>query len=126
MKMNTSWIVVCVLVVGIIGMMVWYSSKPGEYDTFAQCIEDSGATFYGAFWCPHCQDQKKLFGKSAKKLPYVECSTPNGQGQTQVCIDAKVETYPTWRFKDGTEKTGVIALSDISELTSCPLTKDIN
>jgi hypothetical protein len=24
-------------------------------DDFAKCIKDSGAMFYGAFWCPHCQ-----------------------------------------------------------------------
>ena len=41
----------------------------GKYDEFAQCLKDKGATFYGAFWCPHCQAQKKLFGTSVKFLP---------------------------------------------------------
>jgi len=75
---------------------------PGKYDAFAQCLKDKGATFYGAFWCPHCQAQKKEFGSSVKFLPYVECSTPDANGQTQVCIDNKIESYPTWVLKDGT------------------------
>ena len=64
-------------------------NTPGEFDEFAQCLKNKGATFYGAFWCSHCQSQKELFGRSAKLLPYVECSNPNGQGQLQVCTDKK-------------------------------------
>ncbi|HEY4504811.1 MAG TPA: hypothetical protein VJI73_03495, partial [Candidatus Paceibacterota bacterium] len=40
------------------------TSGPGELDAFANCLKDRGAIFYGAFWCPHCANQKKLFGKS--------------------------------------------------------------
>jgi hypothetical protein len=96
------------------------TEKPGKFDTFAQCIRDSGAEFYGAFWCPHCQDQKKEFGTSAQYLPYVECSNPDNS-QTQVCIDKKIESYPTWRFKDGTEQTGKLSFEVLAEKTSCPL-----
>ncbi|MEK6827042.1 MAG: hypothetical protein AABX99_00990, partial [Nanoarchaeota archaeon] len=58
---------------------------PGKYDQFAQCLKDKGAVFYGAFWCSHCIAQKKLFGSSAKLLPYVECSTADASGQAQIC-----------------------------------------
>jgi len=40
-------------------------ASAGTYDTLAQCIADSGAKFYGAFWCPHCQNQKQAFGSAA-------------------------------------------------------------
>ncbi|MFA6024750.1 MAG: hypothetical protein WC777_06175 [Candidatus Gracilibacteria bacterium] len=91
------------------------------YDAFATCIAESDTTFYGAFWCPHCADQKKLFGDSADLLPYIECD-PNGKNaQTEVCNDEKIQSYPTWRFPDGSKKTGVVSLEDLSELTSCPL-----
>ena len=33
------------------------------------------------------KDQKAMFGKSSKYLPYVECSMPDGQNQTLVCKD---------------------------------------
>src|SRR5687767_6111588 len=39
----------------------------------AERLDDSGAIFYGASWCPHCQEQKAMFGASADRLPYVEC-----------------------------------------------------
>jgi len=96
-------------------------SGPGKYDTFAQCLKDKGAVFYGAFWCQHCQEQKKLFGSSIKLLPYVECSTADGNGQLQACIDKKIIGYPTWEFADGSRLDGVIPLSKLAEKTSCAL-----
>jgi thiol-disulfide isomerase/thioredoxin len=99
-------------------------SDPGKYDEFAMCLKDKGATFFGAFWCPHCQAQKKLFGNSVKKLPYVECSTPNGQAQTQICIDKGIESYPTWEFADGSRLNGEIALDKLAEKTGCVLPSD--
>ena len=91
-------------------------------DTFAQCLKDKGATFYGASWCPHCQNQKKLFGES-KNLPYVECATPDGKGETQICIDNKIEGYPTWVFADGSRQSGEISLDVLSQKTSCTLSQ---
>ncbi len=93
----------------------------GKYDAFAQCLKDKGAVFYGTFWCPHCQNQKKAFGSSAKMLPYVECSTPDAQNQTQICKDAEISVYPTWKFQDGSKLEGEIALPVLAEKTSCEL-----
>lgn len=93
----------------------------GKYDAFAQCIKASGATFYGAFWCPHCQNQKAMFGDSVKFLPYVECSTPDGTAQLQVCKDASVTGYPTWVFKDGSRLTGEVQLATLAQKTGCAL-----
>lgn len=128
MKNNIPLIVTIVLVVAIIGGIIFYSSekanRPGEYDTFAVCIADSGAKFYGAYWCSHCQNQKALFGNSAKKLPYIECSLPNGNGQTKVCVDNGIESYPTWVFADGTRQTGELSLSELASSTKCALVKD--
>jgi hypothetical protein len=97
------------------------SAGPGKYDEFATCLGEKGATFYGAFWCPHCQAEKKLFGSSAKLLPYVECSTADGSGQTQVCIDKEIKSYPTWEFADGSRLTGEIPLAQLAEKTACQL-----
>ena len=96
-------------------------STLNKYDGFAQCLKDKGATFYGAFWCPHCKTQKKLFGSSVKLLPYVECSTPDGNSQTAECIAKKIESYPTWIFADGAQLTGEIPLTQLAEKTSCVL-----
>jgi hypothetical protein len=123
MKQYTSWIIIIIATVAIIGGAVWYAGQPGQYDKFATCIKQSGATFFGAFWCPHCQEEKSYFGKSWTNLPYVECSTPDGQGQTEACKQNKIESYPTWHFKDGTVKTGTLSLGDLATFTGCPLVK---
>lgn len=117
------FIVIIVLVLGAIGTIIARESGFGNrpnYDVFATCLKDKGAVFYGAFWCSHCNAQKKEFSSSAKFLPYVECSTLDGD-QNQVCKDAKIMGYPTWRFADGTELTGEIPLNTLAEKTSCEL-----
>ncbi len=115
------WLAVAiVLILGVV-LLVKAPAKAGELDTFASCISEAGATFYGAFWCPHCQNQKAMFGSSARLLPYIECSTPDGSAQLQICKDAGVTGYPTWEFADGTRENGEVSLERLSELTSCPL-----
>lgn len=113
-----------VAIVVVVGAIVYFSSPsnaPGIYDEFATCLGNNGAVFYGAFWCPHCADQKALFGSSAKNLPYVECSTADRQGQTQQCIAAGVASYPTWEFVDGSRLNGVVPLQQLAAKTGCSL-----
>ncbi len=120
------YILIGLAVVAGIVWLIMSPGKPGKYDDFAKCIKDKGVQFYGAFWCPHCQAQKARFGKSAQYLPYVECSTPDGQGQTQVCKDHGIVTYPTWFFPSGSSTTpervtGEQELTDLAAKTSCVL-----
>lgn len=96
-----------------------------KYDSFGICLTEKGATFYGAFWCQHCKEQKKKFENSAK-IPYVECSTPDGNGQNAICKEKGVESYPTWIFADGTKLTGEVSLEILSQKTGCELpTEDL-
>lgn len=113
--------VVLVVVIGGLVILQRAGNKPGQYDELAKCIGDSGATFYGAFWCPHCAKQKEYFGKSAELLPYVECSTPDSKGQTQICIDKQISGYPTWEFADGSRITGEQLPATLAEKTGCTL-----
>lgn len=117
------WLIIIVIIVAGVGISFFAKAAPGQYDTFAQCIKDKGVIFYGAFWCPHCQATKAQFGNSAKLLPYVECSTPDGQGQTQECIDNKVESYPTWVRPDGQRISGERTMQELSDFSGCPLTQ---
>ncbi len=128
MNQNTGPIIIGIVVLAIVaGGLVFFGSSQNpasgsnKLDSFAQCIKDSGAIFYGAFWCPHCQAQKKLFGASAKLLPYVECSTPDGNGQLDQCKTKDVKSYPTWDFPDGTRLNGEQQLSVLAEKTQCAL-----
>jgi hypothetical protein len=94
---------------------------PGLYTAFAKCIASTPTKFYGAWWCPHCRNQKNEFGDAAQYLPYVECSTPDASGQTQICIDAGIKNYPTWVFPDGSRLTGEVPLATLAQKTSCTL-----
>ncbi len=115
------WIIGILIVGGIVSLLVVQAKKPGKYDTLAQCINDSGATFYGAFWCPHCQATKAMFGRSAKLLPYVECSEPDGQGQLPICTEKGIKGYPTWVFADGSELNGERTLEELATKTNCSI-----
>lgn len=106
------FIVALVIIVIGLGVFMNKSQGPGKYDDFAKALKTAGAEFYGAFWCPHCQAEKALFGTSKKYLPYIECSNPD-QSPIKVCLDKKVESYPTWMFKGG------IKLLSKSEPTIC-------
>lgn len=115
------WIVLAVLIVGGFGASIYMKTLPGKYDGLAQCLKDKGATFYGAFWCPHCQEQKRRFGNSVELLPYVECSEPDGKTQTQICIDKGIVQYPTWIFADGTKLTGEQWPEDLAKQAGCSI-----
>lgn len=94
-----------------------------NYDEFAKCLNEKGAKMYGAYWCPHCQNQKEAFGESWKYVNYIECSLPGDKGQTQECKDAGIEGYPTWVFAGGERVEGEASFKELSELTNCPLPK---
>jgi thiol-disulfide isomerase/thioredoxin len=115
------WFVGILIVGGLISLLVIQAKKPGQYDSFAQCINNTGTKFYGAFWCPHCQATKAMFGKSAKKLPYIECSTPDSKGQLPICAEKEIKGYPTWTFPDGSRLSGEQTLQTLSEKTNCPI-----
>lgn len=115
------WGLIALVIVLVIGGSFFVSKQPGKLDSFAQCLKDKEAVFYGAFWCPHCQATKALFGRSAKYLPYVECSTSDGQGQLQICKDKGVQGYPTWDFANGNRLTGELTLEQLANETGCAL-----
>ena len=72
---------------------------------------------YGAYWCPHCIEQKELFGASARRLPYVECSTGGpGSPQASACQAAGIRQYPTWTI-GGQRFQEVLPLTRLAELT---------
>ena len=123
MKLKSLLFILIALI--ILGGVIWILTKPagpGKYDTLAQCVADKGVKFYGAWWCPHCRDQKAVFGASAKLLPYIECYAPGNQSvQLSLCKDAGIKSYPTWEFADGSREVKVFTVEELAEKTSCPL-----
>jgi uncharacterized membrane protein/glutaredoxin len=87
----------------------------------AEHLTEEGVLFYGASWCPHCQEQKRLFGASASRLPYIECS-PAGPNtpQSPSCNSAGVRSYPTWIINGRAFVGEVLSLAQLANATGFP------
>jgi uncharacterized membrane protein/glutaredoxin len=87
----------------------------------AEHLADKGVLFYGASWCPHCQEQKRLFGASARRLPYIECNLAGPTApQASACSIAGVQTYPTWIINGRPIVGQVLTLAQLADATGFP------
>ncbi len=114
------WWVALIIILAFIGLRNTNDSS-GDYASFATCLTESGAKMYGAFWCGHCEDQKKDFGDSWQYINYIECSLPNGQEQTEICSNEGITGYPTWEFGEGTRLSGRLSVEQLSQNSGCEL-----
>jgi len=105
-----------ILLIGVPLFLTGCSREPSEYDTFAACLTESGAKMYGTDWCPHCKDQKELFGSSFDKIDYINCESYRTK-----CQQAGVQGYPTWIFEDGSQVAGTQQLKVLADKTNCEL-----
>jgi uncharacterized membrane protein/Zn ribbon nucleic-acid-binding protein len=99
----------------------YWGAAPGPEDPWvkglAEHLTKLDVKFYGASWCPHCQDQKKLFGGSVNRIPYVECSPGGSKApQASVCKEKNIQNYPTWII-NGERHTGVLPLDTLAQLS---------
>jgi uncharacterized membrane protein/glutaredoxin len=76
------------------------SSVSGEAEiALAKHLTATGAKMYGAFWCPHCYEQKQLLGeKAVEEMTYIECAAEGKNPQPDVCTAAKIQSFPTWEI----------------------------
>ncbi|NJO79101.1 MAG: vitamin K epoxide reductase family protein [Cyanobacteria bacterium RM1_2_2] len=100
---------------GEVGPAVTTASGPSEI-ALAQHLTSIGAKMYSAFWCPHCHDQKQLFGaEAAAQIPYVECDPTGQNSQTALCKSkTQVKGYPTWEI-NGQFYSGTQTLQQLAE-----------
>lgn len=83
----------------------------------AKHLKKIGAKFYGAYWCPHCTDQKQMFGEEAvKEINYIECDAGGKNPRPDLCKKAEIEGYPTWEIQ-GKQYTGVLALQKLADIS---------
>jgi uncharacterized membrane protein len=111
-------VVIALLHLNYVGVL---GRPPAVEDPVARALAvhltQRGAKMYGAYWCPHCVEQKELFGEAAKRLPYVECSSGGpGSPQTPACRAAGINQYPTWII-DGKRIQEVLTPTRLAELT---------
>ncbi|MGJ0605754.1 vitamin K epoxide reductase family protein [Cylindrospermopsis raciborskii] len=98
------------------------TTTSGESEiALAQHLVKIGAKEYVAYWCPHCHEQKLLFGKEAYQIINnnnitVECAADSPKGKPELCRAAKIQGFPSWII-NGKIYSGVQNLSDLARLS---------
>lgn len=100
-----------------LGWEITTTSGSAEIE-FAQHLSLMGAKLYTAFWCPHCYEQKQLFGKEAfSKINHIECGEGGENAQLNVCRESGIEGYPSWEF-NGEFYSGVQPLERLAAISN--------
>ncbi len=90
----------------------------------AEHLTSQGAVMYNAYWCPHCHDQKEMFGKEAAgKLNLVECAKDGFNNQRELCEAKGITGFPSWEI-NGSIDSGVKSLEELAELSNYKNFKD--
>jgi hypothetical protein len=116
-------IVTGLLIVAAFALVIYLGlrKRGSRLDSFAKCLSAKQATMYGAYWCPHCAEQKEMFESSFQYVPYVECGVPGSRDETQVCKEAGIKHFPTWQFSGGERQEGTMVLQALGAKTGCNL-----
>ena len=119
-KSSLVYVVVLILLAGAYLAGRYYRNH--KYDSFAQCLAAKQAKMYGLYWCPHCADQKAMFGASFRYVPYVECAIKGSPKElAPECKVAGVTLFPSWQFGMDPPHEGVLSLQALSQKTGCSL-----
>jgi len=92
---------------------------PGKYADVAKCLKEKGVVMYGAYWCPHCADQKSFFGDDFQFVAYQECDDSGTNGDHKKCLAAGVSSYPTWIFPGQGNLPGEQPVYLLAKLANC-------
>ena len=69
----------------------------------AKHMSSRGIVMYSAFWCPHCHEQKEMFGKQASsELEIIECAEDGQNSQRSLCQNKGIEAFPSWEINGKT------------------------
>lgn len=124
-QLNTLWpkVAIGIVIVAILAGLLWFlrHKRNDRMDAFAHCLSDKGAKMYGAYWCPHCSEQKEMFGSSFQYAPYIECGIKGSRNLNPVCTQANIKHFPTWEFADGARVEGAHSLEFLGQTTGCAL-----
>ncbi len=82
----------------------------------ANHLTQSGAQMFGTYWCPYCGRQKDLFGEAKQYVPIIECDPKGDHPQPQLCDQAGISSYPTWKI-NGKLYRGLRSLQELASLS---------
>lgn len=92
------------------------TTNSGEAEiALARHLTQIGAKEYIAWWCPHCHEQKQMFGKQAyAEITHIECDPSGKNARPDLCQAANVQSYPTWVI-NGKTFAGAQPLEDLAQ-----------
>jgi len=118
-KKMLTYSAVLILLAGVFLAGRYYRNH--KYDAFAKCLASKQAKMYGLYWCPHCIDQKEMFGAAFRHVPYQECAVKDSSEIVPACKIAGVKLFPSWQFGMEPPREGVLSLEALSDKTGCSL-----
>ena len=121
MKKDLAFVILIVAIIAAAYVGVSYTglfTAAGTQDELAQCLTQKGVVMYGAYWCPHCANQKAEFGPSFQYINSVECDPNGDNANPQLCQEKGVTGYPTWEI-NGQMYSGEQSLERLASLAGC-------
>ncbi len=110
-----------IVVLFVLAYAAGWEYRNHRYDGFAKCLSSKQVKMFGAYWCPHCAEQKEEFGGSFRYVNYVECAIKGSSEMSPACKAAGVQHYPTWQFGASPLVEGKFPLQELSDKTGCSL-----
>ena len=93
------------------------TSSSNQKVKFAKFLSENNVLMFSAYWCPHCHDQKQLFGKEAvKELTVIECAKDGKNNQYEFCETKGIEGFPSWEINNEIY-SGVKNLNELATMT---------
>ena len=90
-------------------------------DTFAKCLASKDVVVYGAYWCPHCQNQKKLFGERVPICAVCRSILRKRQNAPQRALMDIRLGYS----RNGSRIAGEMSFQELSDKTVCPFASEL-
>jgi|GEM_PF-1293710 len=118
-SLKTSVVMLALLMTSVLMLSACGEVKDGKYAELAKCLTKEGVKFYGAFWCPHCQEQKAMFGDDLRYVTFVECDPRDPKADPADCAERKIDRYPTWFFPGQGNETGYHTAEELAKKSGC-------
>jgi len=90
-------------------------------EKLAQHLSSNGVILYGAYWDQKTEEQKKLFGDSARLVDYVECDQAGTDPNPDECVAQNITVYPTWVYQEK-QYQNIQSLAELAKISG--FTKD--
>ncbi len=109
-KANTITIVIILAVIIFALLIMLNKPEPVTDKEVVKCIGEN-SVLYIQLGCPHCEDQKEMFGENKKYLNIVDCFY-----EREKC--SGIGSIPTWVIH-GEKYERIQSVEKLKELTGC-------